>query len=167
MLCRGEFTTGRGRPIVFLDFDGVVETIYWTCDLNGIYQINAFKSGHTELNNKQAIGWLNELYRQCPYDIVVSSTWRMGMSIEELQDLLLRSGFHPDINVIGKTPVLHLERGHEIQSWLDENNYTGSFVIIDDDNDMCHLKSHLIQCDTYIGFTFHNFRNALIFLQKG
>jgi hypothetical protein len=153
-------------PIIFLDFDGVVETIYWDRDAHGVYHINAFKSGHKDLNNKQAIGWLNELYRQCPYDIVVSSTWRMGMTVEELQDLLLRSGFAPEINVIGKTPVLYSERGHEIQRWMDDNNYTGNFVIIDDDSDMCHLQSHLVQCDTYVGFTFHDFRKSIQILQK-
>jgi hypothetical protein len=154
------------RPIIFLDFDGVIETIYWGQDKNGIWNFNIHKHGHEELNNKQAVGWLNELYRRCPYDIVVSSTWRISMSVEELQNLITRSGFDPAIRVIGKTPVLHQQRGLEIQQWIDENNFAGDFIIVDDDSDMCHLKSHLIQCDTYLGFTFHDFKNALNFLQK-
>lgn len=152
--------------IIFLDFDGVVNTIYWSQGPDGVYNQNVFKSGHQELNNKQAIGWLNELYRHCPYDIVVSSTWRLGMSVEELQNLLLRSGFDPEINVIGKTPVLYTERGHEIQRWIDDNNYTGNFVIIDDDSDMCHLKNRLVQPNTYIGMTLYDFRKALKLFQK-
>lgn len=152
--------------IIFLDFDGVVNTIYWSQGPDGVYNQNVFKSGHQELNNKQAIGWLNELYRHCPYDIVVSSTWRLGMSVEELQDLLLRSGFDPEINVIGKTPVLYVERGREIQRWIDDNNYTGNFVIIDDDSDMCHLKNKLVQPNTYIGMTLYDFRKALKLFQK-
>ena len=152
--------------IVFLDFDGVVNTIYWSQGPDGVYNQNVFKSGHQELNNKQAIGWLNELYRQCPYDIVVSSTWRMGMSVEELQHLLLKSGLHPDIKVIGKTPVLHTERGEEIQRWIDDHSFTGNFIIVDDDSDMCELLPYLIQCDTYIGFTFYDFQKSIQILKK-
>ena len=152
--------------IVFLDFDGVVNTIYWSKGPDGVYNQNALKSGHQELNNKQAIGWLNELYRQCPYNIVVSSTWRIGMSVEELQLLLLKSGLHPDIKVIGKTPVLHTERGEEIQQWIDDHSFTGNFIIVDDDSDMCELLPYLIQCDTYIGFTFYDFQKSIQILKK-
>ena len=153
-------------PVVFLDFDGVVNTIYWKKDTNGICCVNAMKGGHTELNNQQAIGWLNELYSIVQYDIVVSSTWRMGMSIEELQHLLIKSGFRPDIQVIGKTPVLHKERGVEIQQWIDDNNFTNKFIIIDDDSDMCHLLPVLIRCDCQLGFTIYDFKKALNLLQN-
>lgn len=154
------------RPIIFLDFDGVVHTIYWEKDANGICCVNAMKSGHTELNNQQAIGWLNELYTEVPYDIVVSSTWRMSMSIEELQNLLIKSGFRPEIQVIGKTPMLHKNRGEEIQHWIDKHNFTGDFIILDDDTDMDYLNKHLILCDTFIGFTIYEYRKSLNFLQK-
>lgn len=153
-------------PIVFLDFDGVVNTIYWKKDTNGICCVNVMKGGHTELNNQQAIGWLNELYSIVQYDIVVSSTWRMGMTLGELQDLLIKSGFRPDIRVIGKTPVLHEERGIEIQQWIDENNFTGDFIIIDDDSDMGELLPKLVKCDTYIGFTIYDYQKSLKLLQK-
>ena len=153
-------------PIIFLDFDGVVNTIYWKKDANGICCYNVMKGGHTELNNQQAIGWLNELYTKVPYDIVITSTWRISMSVEELQYLLIKSGFRPEIKVIGKTPVLHKERGIEIQQWIDENQFTGDFVIIDDDSDMGELLPKLIKCDTYIGFTIHDYHKSLKLLQN-
>lgn len=153
-------------PVVFLDFDGVVNTIYWEKDANGICCVNAMKRGHEELNNQQAIGWLNELYSIVQYDIVVSSTWRMGMSVEDLQNLLIKSGFRPEIRVIDKTPVLHEERGVEIQQWIDENNFTGDFIIIDDDSDMGELLPKLVKCDTYIGFTIYDYQKSLKLLQK-
>lgn len=149
------------KPIIFLDFDGVVETIYWDKDEKGVYCYNVHKHNHEELNNKQAIGWLNELYARVPYDVVITSTWRMGMSVAKLQHLLIISGFNPDIKVIGKTPVLFQDRGMEIQKWMDENNYKGQFIIVDDDADMNHLLPQLIQCDTYVGFSLHDFQKAL------
>ena len=154
------------RPIIFLDFDGVVETIYWEQDENGVWDFNVHKSGRNELNNKQAIGWLNELYKRCPYDIVVSSTWRIGMSVEELQNLITKSGFNPAIQVIGKTPILHQQRGLEIQQWIDEHEYTGKFTIVDDDSDMCHLLPLLVRCDCQLGFTIYDYNKALSLLRN-
>ena len=126
------------KPIVFLDFDGVVETIYWEKDKDGSWSYNIHKYGRDELNNKQAIGWLNELYSKVPYDIVVSSTWRIGM-----------------------TPRLYQQRGLEIQKWIDDNNFKGKFVIIDDDSDMCHLLPLLVRCDCQLGFTIYDYQKAL------
>lgn len=154
------------RPVVFLDFDGVVETIYWEQDENGIWSFNVHKSGRNELNNKQAIGWLNELYSRIPYDIVVSSSWRIGMTLEELQNLITNSGFNPEIRVIGMTPVLYQPRGEEIQQWIDDNNFTNKFIIIDDDSDMCHLLPVLVRCDCQLGFTIYDFKKALNLLQN-
>ena len=154
------------NPIVFLDFDGVVETIYWKQDKNGTWNLNIHKSGHNELNNKQAIGWLNELYSKVPYDIVVSSSWRIGMTIEELQNLITNSGFNPNIKVIGITPILHQQRGKEIQQWIDDNNFTGKFIIIDDDSDMCHLLPLLVRTDCQLGFTIYDYQKSLKLLQN-
>lgn len=154
------------KPIIFLDFDGVVETIYWVQDDNGVWTTNIHKyGGHKELNNKQAIGWLNELYNKVPYDIVVTSTWRKHMTVSELQDLLIRSGFNPEIKVLDKTPSRYMARGFEIQEWLDENNFTGKFIIIDDDSDMCHLLPLLVRTDCQLGFTLYDYEKALRLLQ--
>lgn len=153
------------KPIIFLDFDGVVETIYWEKADDGSWSFNIHKAGRNELNNKQAIGWLNELYSKVPYDIVVSSTWRIGMTIEELQNLITNSGFNPEIKVIGMTPRLYLQRGKEIQAWIDENNFTGRYIIIDDDSDMCHLLPVLVRCDCQLGFTIYDYQKALKLLQ--
>lgn len=105
----------NSKPVVFLDFDGVVETIYWEKDKDGSWSFNIHKIGRASLNNKQAIGWLNELYNKIPYDIVVSSSWRIGMTLTQLQDLITKSGFNPSIKVIGMTPILYQARGLEIQ----------------------------------------------------
>lgn len=153
------------KPVIFLDFDGVVETIYWEKAPDGSYSYNIHKFGKEELNNKQAIGWLNELYNHIPYDIVVTSTWRLAMSVEQLQDLITRSGFLKEIKVIGKTPVLHQQRGYEIQQWIKDNHFTGKFIILDDDSDMCGLLPYLVRCDCQLGFTIYDYSKALRLLE--
>lgn len=154
------------NPIIFLDFDGVVETIYWEQDIDGSWSYNIHKHRKSELNNKQAIGWLNELYSKVKYDIVVSSNWRIGMTIEDLQNLITNSGFNPEIRVIGTTPILYQQRGKEIQQWIDDNNFTGKFIIIDDDSDMCHLLPLLIRTDCQLGFTIYDYQKALKLLKN-
>lgn len=154
------------KPIIFLDFDGVVETIYWEKNKDGVWDFNVHKIGRRELNNKQAIGWLNELYKKVPYDVVVSSTWRIGMSLDELQGLLIRSGFNREIKVIGTTPILYQQRGLEIQEWIDTAEFKGKFIIIDDDSDMCHLLPLLVRCDCQLGFTIYDYQKALRLLEE-
>lgn len=150
------------KPIIFLDFDGVVETIFWEKNEDGSYTLNSLKHNEERyLNNTQAIGWLNELYNKVPYDIVVSSTWRMSMDVQQLQNLLIRSGFNKEIKVIGKTPRLYQQRGIEIQQWIDDNDFKGKFIIIDDDSDMCHLIRHLVRTDCMLGFTIYDYQKAL------
>lgn len=149
------------KPVVFLDFDGVVETIYWEKDKNGSWSLNVHRSGRKELNNKQAIGWLNELYSKVPYDIVISSTWRINMTLEQLQTLITKSGFNSEIKVIGATPVLYQQRGLEIQRWINDNNFKGKFIIIDDDSDMCQLLPLLVRTDCQLGFTIYDYQKAL------
>ena len=87
------------------------------------------------------------------------------MTIEQLQELLIKSGFNPEIKVIGKTPKLYQQRGVEIQHWIDENNFKGKFIIIDDDSDMCDLLPFLVRCDCQLGFTIYDYKKALTMLQ--
>jgi len=156
------------KPIIFLDFDGVLETIYWEQEDSGEWTLNSRKQGSRGdryLNNKQAIGWLNELYKKIPYDIVVSSTWRMSRSVETLQNIITNSGFLKEIKVIDKTPVLYQQRGWEIQKWIDDNNFKGKFIIIDDDSDMCDLIGLLVRTDCQLGFTIYDYQKALRLLE--
>lgn len=153
------------KPIIFLDFDGVVETIYWEQSENGTWNFNIHKNNPHGLNNKQAIGWLNELYRKIPYDVVISSTWRIGMNIDDFRKLFLKSGFNPQIEIIGVTPILYQQRGYEIQQWIDDNNFKGKFIIIDDDSDMCHLLPLLVRTDCQLGFTIYDYEKALSLLK--
>lgn len=145
-------------PIIFLDFDGVINTPFI---LNKEPRLN----NHVDkfVSNLQAIKLLNWVYSEYKFDIVISSTWRLGLSLEELREILLNSGLNPEIKVLGVTPDLrhkkydhyirlpfkkhiyiHTRRGHEIDQWIKQYNYSGDFLILDDDADMWKYKKHLI-----------------------
>jgi hypothetical protein len=79
--------------------------------------------------------------------------------------------------LVGMTPDLchqkgsHLiveakERGHEIQAWLDtQNSNVESFVILDDDSDMAHLLSKLVQTKFEFGLTERDATRAITLLE--
>jgi len=115
--------------VVFLDFDGVLAPIrQWD------------RYGDLE---PACIHVLNEIVTQGGADVVVSSTWRYGKSVAELQALLEAVGFIG--SVVDKTPAGHLgaNRGEEIAEWLAENSVDG-YVIIDDHVAMGELRARLV-----------------------
>ena len=153
--------------IIFLDFDGVVNTIYYRYYKRfKKYQMRYATSADKIVNNRQAIQWLNELYDKYPYDIVVTSTWRLHSNCIQI---LYNSGLNKKIKIIGYTP--HLEgktRGEEIKKWIEDNNYINfnNFIILDDDTDMGDLDKYLIKCDPYLGFTIYEFNKCIDFFKK-
>lgn len=86
---------------------------------------------------------LNEIVARGDADVVVSSTWRYGKTVAELQTMLDAQGFRG--RVLDKTPVgpPGASRGEEIAAWLAEHPVDG-YVIIDDHVDMGELRSHLV-----------------------
>ena len=83
-------------------------------------------------------------------DVVVSSTWRHGKTVVELQALLAAQGFTG--RVIDTTPTGPAggDRGGEIAAWLAEHPVDG-YVIIDDHIDMGELGTRLVQTQPALG----------------
>jgi hypothetical protein len=116
--------------VIFLDIDGVLAPITrW--DRYGDLDPACIKI-------------LNEIVAQADADVVVSSTWRHGKSVAELQAMLDAEGFTG--RVVGKTPadIPGAIRGDEIAAWLEENAVAG-FVILDDHADMGEFRPYLVQ----------------------
>jgi len=66
------------------------------------------------------VALLNEIVAQSQADVVVSSSYRYGKTIADLQSVLEAVGFNG--RVIGKTPtdMLGASRGEEIAAWLEQ-----------------------------------------------
>jgi hypothetical protein len=86
---------------------------------------------------------LNAIVARTGADVVVSSTWRYGKTVGELQAMLDAHGFAGRVR--DKTPVgpPGATRGDEIGAWLAEHPVEG-YVIIDDHVDMGALASRLV-----------------------
>jgi hypothetical protein len=117
------------RRVIFLDIDGVLAPIRrW--------------DRYGDLD-PACIRVLNEITALSAADVVVSSTWRYGKTVAELQEMLVAAGFTG--SVVDKTPIgaAGAARGEEIGAWLAEHT-VGGYVIIDDHFDMGELRRHLI-----------------------
>jgi HAD domain in Swiss Army Knife RNA repair proteins len=118
------------RRIIFLDIDGVLAPIRrW--------------DRYGDLD-PACIQVLNEIVARGGAHVVVSSTWRHGKTVAELQAMLDAQGFTG--SVLDKTPAgaPGADRGDEIAAWLAKHA-VGGFVIIDDHVDMGALRIHLVQ----------------------
>jgi hypothetical protein len=133
--------------VIFLDFDGVLNSmqseIYWRRKLGPPDRL-LFKEEFCPIACSNLLHLLEE---DSGLMLVISSSWRVGHTIEQLQDILEAQGI-PRQRVIGATEDRSLkgkERGNEIQDWLDKHAEVTEFVILDDDADMAHLKDKLVR----------------------
>ena len=118
------------RRVIFLDIDGVLAPIRrW--------------DRYGDLD-PACIQVLNEIVASGGADVVVSSTWRHGKTIDELQEMLEAQGFAG--RVLDKTPsdLPGAGRGEEIAAWLADHA-VGGYVIIDDHANMGELHGRLVQ----------------------
>lgn len=131
--------------VLFLDFDGVLNSREWA-------EKQADLPVGAPWFDPAAVARLNRLLSESGACVVISSYWR-NQHIDDLKQCLADVGCEP--NIIGITPFLHpMERGREIQSWLDmPDHQVDSFVILDDYDDMGELLPRLVKTDWAVGLT--------------
>lgn len=124
--------------IIFLDVDGVMN--------------NAHFHSQNEFDGYN-LACLRYIVEQTGANIVLSSHWRIGETLESAKRKYFKQ-YHLEDRLIGLTPFggYSASRGSEIQYFLDNfKEDVESFVIIDDDNDMLHLTSNLVQTKAFRG----------------
>jgi hypothetical protein len=168
--------------LIFLDFDGVLNSTPWYTRRK-----QSQATGEMRSIDPAAVGLLNQLVDRTGAKVVVSSTWRMG-GLHFVRTVLAERGFCG--KVISITPQLcdgdgRIElvraaklspkelivsvsppRGLEIQHWLDERDVKPEgIVIIDDDADMAHLSPFLVKTNFEDGLTQENVEDAIMKLR--
>lgn len=155
--------------VIFLDFDGVLNSSSYAASLFEAGKPTTDESGH-DLFDPDTIKRLNRIVDETNAMIVVSSSWRY-LGLTALRNLWQERGFHGQI--IGLTS-LHavddyimehglewLEKGTitsspraiEIETWLQEHDNIDSFVILDDIPMSAALQQHFVQINPKLGLS--------------
>jgi hypothetical protein len=137
--------------ILFLDFDGVI-----SIPQGDKYGLCAKK-----------LGLMGEIIDETDCRLVISSSWRLHdvestikyLSEPDKNNLFFNGLTFPFCDrIIGVTERLytrdetgifqHQCRGEEIKKWMEDNNFTGNYVIVDDENDMLpEQMDYFVQTD--------------------
>jgi len=166
--------------LLFLDFDGVLNSD----DYDPIYlDILRHRQG-TDLDrldprNCQVLQTI--LQAEPEARIVISSSWRTHHTQEYLEEIL-RSKGAKDARVIGMTPSIctgwkddYRQRSLEIQWWLSQwdTQYgvlpatpIDGFAILEDQEDMCALREHMVWTDPRHGLTEEHVAKVISTLVK-
>lgn len=148
--------------IVFLDYDGVVNTLMFGKKNTDTPYFNFPDDG--KVNNYQAVKWLEKLCKEFDAKIVVTSTWRL---YDNYKECLYNGGLSKDIEIIGRTDDIGEEfykRPKEIKKYLNEHKEIEQFVILDDEwldvGNLYELNDHLVKTETYRGFDCYEYEKA-------
>lgn len=143
--------------IILLDLDGVILTLP--------------TDGHLEPELKpstDAVNNLNLLIQITNAQVVVTSHWRNGRTVEQLETLL--RGWGVKWGVFGKIRDSRGEenRGALIADWLANTKETiDAFVVIDDERiDLEQFARQLVSPKPDVGLQFHDVQEAVRILVK-
>lgn len=151
--------------IIFLDIDGVlVNRASFRLPRVPYKKAAAAARAHPD-----CVAALNRITTTTGAVFILSSVWRM-FGVTFMRKWLKECGVKGKL--VGMTPsmrradgIFSVDRGLEIQAWLDsQNGDIESFVILDDDADMAHLLPKLVQTQFEPGLTECDATRALSFL---
>jgi len=122
--------------LIFLDFDGVLNTVGTKVRIK--HPIFDMKIRGLEDTRVKLV---SDLANEFNAKIVISSSWREFISLENIKKMLSELGMTAEI--IGETPQafedigfgfnkMRLGRSEEIEAYLFKNGYPKNFLIIDD-----------------------------------
>ncbi|QQE81212.1 HAD domain-containing protein [Alicyclobacillus sp. SO9] len=141
--------------VIFLDIDGVLVTSRHFVQSQKYF-------GHEF--DPVCVENLKLILSQTNAKIVVSSSWREGRTLKNLEAIFDANGLENCL--VGQTPLLEFgTREDEIQTYIDEMRGTEfevqQFVIIDDEEEMNRLVSHLVRTDFQTGLTSETVLSAV------
>lgn len=119
-------------------------------DIDGVLQINNPKKW-----NKKCCKLYSDICNELDLKAVVTSTWRVQYKLRELQEIFYSQGI--DVEIVGTTDVLGIERGEEIAMWLSDNMISNYVVIDDNVKDILPFVNNVVKIEkSYDGLTEDN-----------
>ena len=116
--------------IIFLDFDGVMDTAYY--DLVVTKEGLPEKDSYGTVFDPDCVRNLKEIIDETGADIVVTSTCKYFMTYKDFLDMWEHRNLPGFVTDVTPTLSAKSKRGDEIDAWLDECPAECQYVIIDD-----------------------------------
>jgi hypothetical protein len=110
-----------------------------------------------------AVGILRRILLETQCKVVLSTTWRLMVPIEDFNQLFLAYDLPlVIIDKTGKAKPGATIRGREIQMWLDNHPEVSSYLILDDEALVhSYQLEHLIQTDPKIGLNIGDYETII------
>lgn len=128
------------------------------------------KTGIERLFSEESVAYLNEIILLTKAQIVVTSNWRLQLTIDELNEIFTERGVIGRVasktttNFVRKnSPLILGVRGLEIREWLD-THYCTDYVVIDDQiNDIVDYipKAKIVKVNPQLGLSSDNVDKAV------
>lgn len=130
--------------VIFLDIDGV---------------LNVYSHDHDEFGSQFQSAFVNNLKRvieETGAKIVISSTWRYA-GLDRMKEMWEKRNLPGEVIDITEDCTYlfneglfdwldQVERGHEVEYWLNEHPEVEKYVILDDDNDFLpHQRGNFVR----------------------
>ncbi len=158
-------------PILFLDIDGVCNTNDHCTKIDNRREEDGQFDPY-DMVMSELVAIVQQVCERTGAKVVISSAWRRLFTLDELREGLRAKGLTAEI--VGHTPTAiarskiseHITRGREINEYLIDSGHSGPFAIVDDFDDMIHLKPRLVQTDSDVGITQADADRLVELLQK-
>ncbi|MDE6721513.1 MAG: hypothetical protein K2J84_05125 [Bacteroidaceae bacterium] len=153
--------------IIFLDFDGVMNTAYYNHVLSkkGLSGNDSFGTAF----DPNCIRNLKKITDETNADIVISSSWKHFMTYKDFCDMWKYRGLPGFVTDVTPTPAVRRNRGDEIDAWLNECDVECQYVIIDDldgNNFNEHQLPRLLVVNPYNGIDEDIAERAIVLLNQ-
>lgn len=107
-----------------------------------------------------AVLLLKAAQKQIGFKIIISSTWRLSLSLNDFHTMFEEYEWDTTDVIIGKTVNENVCRGQQIKNWLNSNAEPPyQYVILDDSSDMLREQmGNFVKTDLRDGLSFENFK---------
>lgn len=139
------------RPIIFLDFDGVLNTEQYQAltAVNG----NPGKDAWGPLFDPRAVANLRKIIDATGAAVVISSSWRYIHRLGSLRMMWEIRGLPGEILDTLPCGASYISRGEDIECWLNQHEQT-DYVIIDDLDDFYPSQhDRYVETNPIVGIT--------------
>ncbi len=152
-------------PIIFLDFDGVLDNAYYDMLLEkqGLPQVDKYGA----IFDPKCITNLGRIIDATGAKLIISSDWKYTDGLSTFQSMWIDRGLPGE--VIDVTPNCSPHRGDEIDAWLNVHKGETRYVIIDnlDGSNFHPLQiSHLVVVNPYNGLDEEATKRAIYLLSS-